>query len=119
MHIARKPLNNKERAVRSHSFVKQVLFIPVAIILFGGTSAYALPEFLQRFSSDPFARAERRGQCSTCHVNPMGGGERNPFGIAFDQNNREITPALRASWPDRFLASVEAPPQSTQSGGQV
>src|SRR5688572_11013627 len=80
----------KERAVRKNFCAKQLLFFPLLILL-AGRPAQALPEFLQRFSSDPFARPERRGQCSTCHVNPQGGGDRNPFGIAFDQNNREIT----------------------------
>ncbi|MBI3933642.1 MAG: hypothetical protein HY316_03055 [Acidobacteria bacterium] len=78
--------------------------------------SYALPDFLMRFSQDPFSRTEFRGQCSTCHINPNGGGPRNPFGAAFEKNDKMITPAFRAAWPDHFLPSTAAAPVATAAG---
>jgi hypothetical protein len=93
-----------------------VFLVGFSIVIVRPAPARALPEYLQRFARDPFSRPELRTECSTCHVNPLGGGERNPFGVAFAQNGREITPALRAAWPDRFVPSVAAAPVSTQAG---
>ena len=61
----------------------------------------ARPEFLERFMSDPYRRADVDG-CKTCHDDPEGGGPRNDFGTAFDDASRTITPMLRATFPDRF-----------------
>jgi hypothetical protein len=61
----------------------------------------ARPNYLQDFQADKFRKAGVDG-CGTCHVDPAGGGARNPFGLAFAANNRVITPMLRAEWPDRF-----------------
>ena len=69
-----------------------------------------MPEFLLRFSRDPFSRPEFRGQSSTCHVNPQGGGPRNPFGTAFERNDHLVTPEFRQAWPSHFLPSVTTPP---------
>ena len=91
------------------------LLLP-AVLLFIATPSYALPEFLMRFSQDPFSRPEFRGQCSTCHISPGGGGPRNPFGSAFENNDKLITPALRAAWPDHFLPSAAAAPVATPAG---
>jgi hypothetical protein len=77
-------------------------------LLWLGPAAQAMPEFLERFNQDPFSRSEYRNQCATCHVDPSGGGPRNPFGRAFEDNDKVITPALRAAWPDRFLSRVSA-----------
>ncbi len=68
----------------------------------------ARPEFLARFASDLFSRPERRTTCSTCHLNPAGGGPRNEFGRAFARNGFIVTPSLRLQWPDRFVPSLDA-----------
>ncbi len=80
--------------------------LAAAYLLFVGVTAHAMPQFLERFNQDPFSRPEYRNRCSTCHINPNGGGPRNPFGTAFQNNNKVITPELRATWPDRFLSSL-------------
>jgi hypothetical protein len=103
--------------VRNHFFDPSLCLYLLFVVLFlTPAPSYALPEFLMRFSQDPFSRPEFRGQCSTCHINPNGGGPRNPFGAAFEENGKIITPVLRASWPDRFLPSAPAPPVATASG---
>jgi hypothetical protein len=61
----------------------------------------ARPEYLVKFQADPFRRPEVDG-CVTCHVNPAGGGARNDFGTAFQAASHEITPLLRASFPQQF-----------------
>jgi hypothetical protein len=103
--------------VRHHySALSRAFYLSFGVILLTPALSYALPEFLMRFSQDPFSRPEFRGQCSTCHINPAGGGPRNPFGAAFEENGKIITPALRASWPDRFLPSAPAAPVATPAG---
>ena len=37
-----------------------------------------------------------------CHIDPLGGGPRNEFGLAFADNGMTITPLLRAQFSDRF-----------------
>ena len=65
--------------------------VVLAAILLTATSSYALPQYQIRFSQDPFSRPELRGHCSTCHINPNGGGPRNPFGEAFEKHNLRST----------------------------
>lgn len=87
-----------------------VLALFAAYLFLGGPGAFALPQFMMRFSQDPFSRPEYRNQCSTCHINPKGGGARNPFGTAFEKNKHIVTPQFRRAWPDRFLASLTSDP---------
>ncbi|MBI3895491.1 MAG: hypothetical protein HY313_06130 [Acidobacteria bacterium] len=71
-------------------------------------TAQALPAFMLRFSQDPFSLPEMRNQCSTCHLNPQGGGPRNPFGTAFEQNKHIVTPEFRRAWPSHFLPNISS-----------
>jgi hypothetical protein len=65
----------------------------------------ARPPFLEQFKGDPFRNPSLDG-CGTCHVNPLGGGPRNPFGLAFAESGFSITPMLRANFPDRFIVKT-------------
>lgn len=64
-------------------------------------SVSARPEYLARLQSDPQRRPGVDG-CTTCHVAATGGGARNDFGSAYEAAGREITPLLRASFPQHF-----------------
>jgi hypothetical protein len=61
-----------------------------------------MPEFLEKFRSDPFRNPAFDG-CITCHMTPQGGDARNVFGQAFERGGEEITAMLRAQFPDRFI----------------
>lgn len=87
-------------------FTGIVLGLFAGFIILTGANAFALPQFLLRFSQDPFSQPEYRNKCSTCHINPKGGGARNAFGSAFEKNNHIVTPAFRLAWPDHFQSSV-------------
>jgi uncharacterized beta barrel domain-containing protein DUF5777 len=74
----------------------------IALFLLCSAPAFAMPEFLQMYRSDPFRNPAVDG-CNTCHMSPQGGDARNPFGQAFENAGETITPMLRAQFPDRFV----------------
>ena len=79
---------------RRHVFAGLFLFlIPIA-------SAVALPNFVETYLSDPMAKI-KKGDCTLCHESTFGGA-RNQFGDAFADNLHEITPLMRAQFPDYF-----------------
>jgi hypothetical protein len=80
------------------------LFV-AAIVLLSNLSAFAMPEFLQLYLSDPFHNPNFSG-CDTCHMSAAGGDDRNPFGQAFERGGMMITTMLRAQFPDRFVYPV-------------
>ena len=84
-----------------------------ALFLFSNVSAFAMPQFLQLYRSDPFRNPAQDG-CITCHMSPEGGDARNVFGQAFERGGEQITPILRAQFPDRFIVPV-----SRQAAGLV
>jgi len=77
-------------------------FFVAAIVLLSNISAFAMPEFLQLYLSDPFHNPNFSG-CDTCHMSAAGGDDRNPFGQAFERGGMMITTMLRAQFPDRFV----------------
>ena len=76
--------------------------IGTAVFLLSCAPAFAMPQFLQMYRSDPFRNPAVDG-CITCHMSPEGGDARNPFGQAFERGGETITPMLRAQFPDRFV----------------
>lgn len=93
-----------------------VFALCTAYLFLSGSNAFALPQFMVRFSQDPFSKPEYRNQCSTCHINPKGSGPRNPFGTAFEKNKHVVTAEFRRAWPDHFLASLTSNPVPTGQG---
>jgi hypothetical protein len=76
--------------------------IRIVVFLLSSAPAFAMPQFLQLYRTDPFRNPAIDG-CTTCHMNPDGGGERNGFGRAFESAGKTITPMLRAQFPDHFI----------------
>ncbi len=95
---------------------KANFYLFVAVFFLAGANALALPSFMTRFSMDPFSRPESRNKCGTCHINPKGGGPRNPFGEAFASNKHLVTPEFRRAWPDQFQSSITTNAVPTSSG---
>jgi hypothetical protein len=84
--------------------IKRFLQFLMLVVVFSWfvVTPRALPEYMRIFSADPLSRPELRTQCSTCHVNAAGGGERNAFGKAFADAGFKITDNLRQRFPDVF-----------------
>src|SRR5262245_22101447 len=76
--------------------------IVLTVFFLSSVPAFAMPQFLQLYRSDPFRNPSVDG-CITCHMSPEGGDARNPFGQAFESGGEQITPMLRAQFPDRFV----------------
>src|SRR6185295_11049341 len=76
--------------------------LAVAVFLLSSIPAFAMPQFLEIYRSDPFRNAAVDG-CITCHMSPEGGDARNAFGQAFESAGERITTLLRAQFPDRFV----------------
>jgi hypothetical protein len=74
----------------------------LSLFFLSSVPAFAMPQFLQLYRSDPFRNPAVDG-CNTCHTSPQGGDARNPFGQAFENAGETITPMLRAQFPDRFV----------------
>jgi hypothetical protein len=80
-------------------FYKPIL-AGIFLLLVPITSAIALPNFIETYSSDPMAKI-KKGDCTLCHESTLGGA-RNQFGDAFADNLHEITPLMRAQFRDYF-----------------
>jgi len=80
-------------------------FLVLTVLLLSGVPAYAMPQFLELYRSDPFRNPSVDG-CITCHMSPQGGDARNAFGQAFESAGEQITPMLRAQFPDRFVYPI-------------
>jgi hypothetical protein len=80
-------------------------FFVIAVLVLSSIPAYSMPQFLQLYRSDPFRNPSVDG-CNTCHMSPQGGDARNAFGQAFESGGEQITPMLRAQFPDRFVYPV-------------
>ena len=76
--------------------------LAIVLFLLSSVPAFAMPQFLQMYRSDPFRNPSVDG-CQTCHMSPQGGDPRNAFGQAFEAAGEQITPMLRAQFPDRFV----------------
>jgi hypothetical protein len=76
-----------------------------AVFLLSSVPAFSMPQFLELYRKDPFRNPNVDG-CNTCHMSPQGGDERNAFGQAFEKGGEQITPLLRAQFPDRFVYPI-------------
>jgi uncharacterized beta barrel domain-containing protein DUF5777 len=79
--------------------------IVFTVLFLSSVPGYAMPQFLELYRSDPFRNPSVDG-CITCHMSPQGGDARNAFGQAFESGGEQITPMLRAQFPDRFVYPI-------------
>jgi len=80
-------------------------FLILTVLVLSCVPAYAMPQFLELYQKDPFRNPSVDG-CNTCHMSPQGGDARNAFGQAFESAGEQITPMLRAQFPDRFVYPI-------------
>lgn len=77
--------------------MKLILFFALVQAL----SVQAFPEYLKKYKAHPQARPEL-AKCGLCHVAPGGGGERNEFGEAFQEEGFEFSPELITKFAKNF-----------------
>src|SRR5215831_19767337 len=80
-------------------------FFLLTVLVLSCVPAYAMPQFLELYRKDPFRNPNVDG-CNMCHMSPQGGDARNAFGQAFESAGEQITPMLRAQFPDRFVYPI-------------
>lgn len=62
----------------------------VIIILLGSPIVSARPAYLDAFNQQYDTEGTRLDACATCHINPSGGGTRNPYGMAYGASGRDF-----------------------------
>ena len=72
------------------------------LVLISTLSVQAFPVFFKKLTEDPRVKAEFKQDCSTCHLLPGGGGERNEFGKAYALEGADITKELIKKFPEHF-----------------
>lgn len=80
--------------------MRRILMLP-ALCVTANISAFAHPNFLEAYIADKFAKTKDVG-CNFCHLSPTGGDARNVFGRTFEAGGEDLTPILRAQFPERF-----------------
>src|SRR5659263_165639 len=81
--------------------MKVVLLVALTLVILGVPASFARPEYVSSLSAEYGVSS-----CGTCHIDPNGGGERNAYGISF-QNQ----PNHRAN-PGAVLKAIGAPPNA-------
>lgn len=72
----------------------------ISLTLLTSHSAFAVPSFLGDFVSNyenlniDTTKLVEENACGICHVNPAGGGKRNPYGKDFEKNMGADNPFL-------------------------
>ncbi len=67
-----------------------MLLLITVVALVGIPEALALSEFLTDFNTKYNTTNTRLDTCSLCHINPAGGGARNPYGTDFLNNGGNV-----------------------------
>jgi hypothetical protein len=62
----------------------------VTIILLGSPIVTARPAYLEAFNQQYDIEDTKLDACLTCHNSPNGGGSRNPYGVAYSENDRDF-----------------------------
>lgn len=81
--------------------MKVVLLVALTLVILGVPASFARPEYVSSLSAEYGVSS-----CGTCHIDSNGGGERNAYGISF-QNQ----PNHRAN-PGAALKAIGAPPNA-------
>ncbi len=79
-----------------------IALLLTVVALIGVPGALALPSFLNAFNTTyPSAVGTRIDTCELCHINPAGGGARNPYGTDFENQ------PIHDTNPSQALRNIE------------
>ncbi|MDA8083558.1 MAG: hypothetical protein M0024_07880 [Nitrospiraceae bacterium] len=67
-----------------------IILLAAAFVISAFGSAFALPSYVTQFSGQ-YPTAGAIANCGLCHIDPAGGGPRNPFGNDFATNGHSFT----------------------------
>lgn len=69
---------------------KIAVLLLVMITLSSIFIASARPAYLEAFNEQYGTDGTKLDSCNTCHINVNGGGARNPYGLAYAENDRDF-----------------------------
>jgi hypothetical protein len=68
--------------------MKVVLLVALTLVILGAPASFARPEYISSLNAEYGISS-----CGTCHVDPNGGGQRNAYGMSFqNQPNHRANP---------------------------
>lgn len=87
---------------------KTIIFSFLVIMVFLGlTVVSARPAYLESFKQQYDTEDTKLDTCNTCHINPNGGGTRNPYGMAYQESGMDFVAIESLDSDDDGFSNIE------------